>query len=243
MVRGLDIFKDWFKEFSDQYVLIGGTAASLAMQDFGIPFRATKDLDVVLHLEALTPQFGKRFWKFVEAGEYQIKQRNDGHPRLYRFQKPKPKNFPWMIELFSSLPKEVEIFKDSHLTPIPIGEDISNMSAILLDKEYYDFVISGRRIKNGLAWIGEDRLIPLKAFACLNLRQSLEGGESSIQMDDIHKHLRDVIALTGLISPELRIELTPTISNNLETFINNVDTDQHPEFLPVSDRLRLAYCL
>ena len=56
MVRGLDIFTEWFKKFSDQYVLIGGTAASLAMQDFGVPFRGTKDLDVVLHLEVLTSE-------------------------------------------------------------------------------------------------------------------------------------------------------------------------------------------
>ena len=61
MVRGLDVFTQWFKEFSDQYVLIGGTAASLAMKEFGVPFRGTKDLDVVLHLEALTPEFGEIF--------------------------------------------------------------------------------------------------------------------------------------------------------------------------------------
>lgn len=31
MVRGLDIFRTWFASYSNQYVLIGGTAATLAM--------------------------------------------------------------------------------------------------------------------------------------------------------------------------------------------------------------------
>ena len=73
MVRGLDLFQDWFAAFADQYVLIGGTAASLTMEDAGLAFRATKDLDVVLHVEALTPAFGEAFWKFVEASGYEIR--------------------------------------------------------------------------------------------------------------------------------------------------------------------------
>lgn len=71
MVRGLAIFQDWFKDFENQYVLIGGTAASIAMTEAGMPFRGTKDLDIVLHVEALTPAFGQRFWAFVQAGGYQ----------------------------------------------------------------------------------------------------------------------------------------------------------------------------
>ena len=72
MVKGLDVFQAWFAEHADQYVLIGGTAASLTMDEAGLVFRATKDLDVVLHVEVLTPAFGVAFWKFVEAGGYEI---------------------------------------------------------------------------------------------------------------------------------------------------------------------------
>lgn len=52
MVRGLDIFQERFAAYVDQYVLIGGTAATLAMEEGGLEFRATKDLDIVLHVEA-----------------------------------------------------------------------------------------------------------------------------------------------------------------------------------------------
>ncbi|MFZ3161580.1 MAG: hypothetical protein WA134_15720 [Rhodoferax sp.] len=29
MVKGLDVFRAWFKDHADQYILIGGTAATL----------------------------------------------------------------------------------------------------------------------------------------------------------------------------------------------------------------------
>ncbi|RYH24746.1 MAG: hypothetical protein EON54_24475, partial [Alcaligenaceae bacterium] len=59
MVRGLDIFQERFAPYVDQYVLIGGTASSLVMEDAGLEFRATKDLDIVMHVKALTPAFGE----------------------------------------------------------------------------------------------------------------------------------------------------------------------------------------
>ena len=48
MVKGLDVFRGHFAGYEDQYVLIGGTAATLAMAEAGLEFRATKDLDIVL---------------------------------------------------------------------------------------------------------------------------------------------------------------------------------------------------
>ena len=68
MVRGLDVFREHFAGHADQFVLIGGTAATLAMEEAGLEFRATKDLDIVLHIEALSPSFGEVFWRFIEAG-------------------------------------------------------------------------------------------------------------------------------------------------------------------------------
>ena len=42
-------------------MLIGGTAATLAMEDAGLDFRATKDLDIVLHIAALNAAFGTSY--------------------------------------------------------------------------------------------------------------------------------------------------------------------------------------
>ena len=58
MVKGLDVFQKHFANHADQFILIGGTAATLTMERAGLDFRATKDLDIVLHIEALTPAFG-----------------------------------------------------------------------------------------------------------------------------------------------------------------------------------------
>ena len=86
MVRGLAVFREYFADYSEQFLLIGGTAATIAMEEAGLEFRATKDLDIVLHIEALTPAFGETFWRFIETGRYEIRQASDtGKPVLYRF--------------------------------------------------------------------------------------------------------------------------------------------------------------
>lgn len=146
MVKGLSIFQEWFSRFEEQYVLIGGTAAAITMAEAGLPFRGTKDLDIILHVEALTPEFGKLFWEFVKAGGYLQKEGDSQkQPCLYRFQKPQDEEFPYMLELFSRIPDGLDFVPPGHLTPIPMDEQISSLSAILLDRDYYQFVMEGRK--------------------------------------------------------------------------------------------------
>ncbi len=66
MVKGLDIFYEYFSEYSDQYVLIGGSACDLSFSNYDEDFRATKDLDMVLIVEAQTKEFAQRFWEFIK---------------------------------------------------------------------------------------------------------------------------------------------------------------------------------
>ncbi|HEY5101421.1 MAG TPA: hypothetical protein VII70_01455 [Steroidobacteraceae bacterium] len=50
-----------------------------------------------------------------------------------------------MLELFCRAPDGIILVPGAHLTPIPVDEAVASLSAILLDKDYYDeFVISGR---------------------------------------------------------------------------------------------------
>jgi hypothetical protein len=76
MVKGLDLFKKHFANFQEKYVLIGGTACMLVMEEAGIPFRATKDLDIVLSVEVLNQEFVSAFKKFVDQGNYQNRQQS-----------------------------------------------------------------------------------------------------------------------------------------------------------------------
>jgi hypothetical protein len=219
MVRGLDIFRTWFADHADQYILIGGTAATLAMEEAGLEFRATKDLDIVLHVEALTPEFGQAFWKFIDAGGYTIRQISDtGKPVFYRFQKPTDPYFPVMVELFARAPDGFVPAPGSRLTPIPLDDAVSSLSAILLDDAYYEFILTGRREVNGLPWVAEDRLIPLKAIAWLELSARKERGEPVDSMN-IRKHLIDVLRLAQLFTPATRIALAGRIAEDMTRFL------------------------
>jgi hypothetical protein len=237
MVRGLDIFRERFAAYVDQYVLIGGTAASLTMEEAGLEFRATKDLDIVLHVEALTPAFGKAFWAFVEDAGYQIRQASDtGKPIFYRFQKPADAQYPAMVELFARAPHGWPLAEGSTLTPIPLDEAVSSLSAILLDEVYYAFIMAGRRNVNGLPWIGEDRLIPLKAVAWLELTARKEQG-AQVDAKDVRKHLNDVLRLAQLLAPTTRIPVDKKIGVDLTRFLVAVaaDTSINPKALQMGN--------
>lgn len=225
MVKGLDVFQGWFAEYANQYILIGGTAATLTMEEAGLAFRATKDLDIVLHVEALTPAFGAAFWKFVEAGGYEIRQASDtGKPIFYRFQKPTDDRYPVMVELFARAPDGLKPAEGSQLTPIPLDEAVSSLSAILLDEAYYAFIMAGRREVDGLPWVGEDRLIPLKAIAWLDLSARKEEG-AKVDAKDVRKHVNDVLRLSQLLAPATRIPLDKKISDDMTRFLTAIGSD------------------
>ena len=67
MVTGIERWKEYFSDYKDKYVLIGGAACNLLEEEFDMNPRATKDLDLVLVVEALTPDFGLRLWDFIKA--------------------------------------------------------------------------------------------------------------------------------------------------------------------------------
>ncbi len=242
MVRGQAIFQEWFKDFENHYVLIGGTAASITMNEAGVPFRGTKDLDIVLHVEILTPAFGQKFWEFVQAGGYQQKEGDPkSKPCLYRFQKPQDEEFPYMLELFSRVPDGLNFVPPGHLTPIPMDEQVSSLSAILLDDEYYQFVLTGRRNKHGMpSWVGEDRLIPLKAVAWMEMTERVRQGEA-VDSKKINKHLADIVQLAALLQPGQVIELPVKLQADLQAFAQVVAALNRPEQLQAMDRIAAAY--
>lgn len=61
MVKGLDTFQKYFADYEEQYVLIGGAACDILFESNEVNFRATRDLDMVLIVEALTPELEKNF--------------------------------------------------------------------------------------------------------------------------------------------------------------------------------------
>ena len=217
MVRGLELFREHFKNYSEQYMLIGGTACSVIMEDAGLEFRATKDLDIVLCAEALTDDFFKAFWEFVQAGGYTIRQKSDGKPQLYRFSKPADKNYPYMLELFSRRP-DFRIAEDAHLAPIPSDDEVYSLSAILLNDNYYTLIRKGVTVINGISVVEANYLIPLKVKAFWDLRQRKLDGEN-IDSDTVAKHKRDIFRLLTVAETAPQITLPDDMKSGIDRFI------------------------
>lgn len=194
MVKGLDTFRNFFVGFENQYVLIGGAACDILFSDNEGQFRATRDLDIVLIAEALTPEFGEKLWEFIKLGQYRNKATGSGKPQFYRFDKPEQDNYPKMIELFART--DCELKEISGLTPIHVGDDISSLSAILLDDDYYKTLLDGKININGLSVLRPEYLILFKAKAYMDLRSRKEIGEN-IDSRDIKKHKNDILRISA----------------------------------------------
>ncbi|MBN8815230.1 MAG: hypothetical protein J0J06_07260 [Sphingomonas sp.] len=251
MVVGINRFREHFAGHDHQFVLIGGAASDLLMTDAGLDFRATKDLDIVLIVEALDAAFAERFWAFVEEGGYEVRQQSEGKRVLYRFQKPASRDYPAMLELFSRKPEGLTLADDSHLTPLPIDEEAASLSAILLDNDYYDFLKGMVRIVDAIPVLDEAAIIPFKARAWIDMIARRAEG---IRVDDkdIKKHRNDVARLLQLLAADAQYELPATVRTDMTTFANALAEEQ--DFEPkafgvamtrvvVVERLRAAYQL
>ena len=221
MVKGLEVFREHFRNFAEHYVLIGGTACDIAMTNAGLAFSATKDLDIVLYLEALDAEFVRAFWEFVRAGGYEIQEKSTGEKQFYRFQKPTNTDYPFMLELFSRQPDVLQVPEGSHLTPLPIEEDVSSLSAILLDNDYYDFIRAGRQEIDGLPMVGAAQLIALKARAWLDLTEREKRGEQ-IDSKTIKKHKNDVFRLYQILDPATDPGAPEAVKNDIREFISRM---------------------
>ena len=219
MVKGIDTFREYFRDFTDQYVLIGGAACDISFGNNNVDFRATRDLDVVLIVEALTRAFGEQFWEFIREGGYQNRAKSSGAPQFYRFDKPMQERFPQMIELFSRT--EYVLESGSELTPVHIDDSVSSLSAILLSDAYYQTLLQGRDVIDGFSVLRPTWLIPFKAKAWLDLTERKSRGEH-VDSRDMKKHRNDIIRLASELVLE-RCELQDEVRRDMGRFIDQMD--------------------
>ena len=224
MVIGLEKFREYFTGHENHYAIIGGAACDMLFNAAGIPFRATKDIDMVLCVEVVDAAFGEKFKAFLDAGGYEARERSDGKREFYRFHKPKDKNFPYMIELFSRKPGTLTLPKEAALTPIPVEEDVVSLSAILLDDGYYDAIQSAKRVIDGVTAVDETVLIPFKGRAFLDLSDRAAKGEK-IDTKSINKHRNDVFRLAQLLPTGAKIKLADGIVTDLRRFLAIIEKD------------------
>lgn len=188
--------------------------------------RATDDIDMILVIEKMTPEFGQRFWEFIDEGKYENLQRKreDKEPvtELFRFLEPK-NGFPVQIELLSKYPDVLGVPTGFHLTPIPVGEEIPSLSAILLDEEYYRHTIDSSIIEEGICIANPLSLLYLKVKAFLNLTEEKKINPN-VRSADIKKHRDDVFKLLAMrIDPFTPVELSATMKDEVSVFINTME--------------------
>lgn len=222
MVKGLDTFRKYFEKYEDQYVLIGGAACDIVFESNDTVFRATRDLDMVLIVEALTPEFGEKFWEFIQDGKYRNKATNGERPQFYRFDKPEDDSFPKMVELFCR--SDFELREMTGITPIHIDDTVSSLSAILLNDDYYNVLLAGKVIADGLSVLRPEYLILFKAKAYLDLKQRKENGEK-IDSDDIKKHKKDVLRIAAELMLESITVLPETVKTDIDSFIESLEQE------------------
>lgn len=203
-MKGLEKFREAFEAYSENYVIIGGTACDIAMTGTAVRPRATHDIDMIVVVEMMTKEFAEHFWQFVRDAGYRPEKRRQVESEtpkyeFYRFVGGKP-DYPEMIELLSRHQDILGEPKGLIVEPLPLGDEISSLSAIIMNDDFYHFTISHSRLTNGIRHADSAALIALKARAYLNLQQDRADGKR-VNSKDVKKHRSDILKNVVIMEP------------------------------------------
>ena len=224
MVKGLEHFREYFKEYSESFILVGGVASYLLLDEAGAPkLRATRDLDIVLLMKP-REDFLNAIKEYIKLGGYEIQRGARDQATFYRFQKPKLGEFPVMIELFATAEAEFDLADDQHIIPVENEAGIESLSAILLDDEYYSIIKKNAVERDGIYLLNEMALIPFKAKAYLEIK---ERGEDS---KNWKKHRADIINLAvTFLTDETEEKLSGNVREHFVEFMKQVKDELTPD--------------
>ena len=221
IVNGIGTFREAFTPFADSFIVIGGSACRAVIPDGDIRPRKTTDIDMVLVPQELTAGFIGTFWKFIKDGGYKFASRKnkEGDRRyvFYSFVDGK-EGYPDQIELLSRPDESIGTPAEHHIEYIDTGEDYSHLSAIILDRNYYDYLTSHFETVDGIRFASADALVCLKALAYLNLTADKRDGKR-VNDDDIKKHRRDVIMAAAYLPVGERYKVSESIRQTLDDFL------------------------
>lgn len=225
MVAGIEKFRQFFKDYPDHYAIIGGAACDILFDVAGLPFRATKDIDMVLCIEVVDAGFGEKLSDFLNAGGYEAREQSSGRREFYRFHKPKNKDFPFMLELFSKAPETITLPKDTGIVRLEVEDDIVSLSAILLDPQYFEALQNGKRVESGVTILDQSILIPFKARAFLDLTRRRAEGDQAVKGDDIKKHRADVFRLSQLLPGNAIVQVKAPLREDVRSFLVAIEEE------------------
>ncbi len=218
-VIGLDDFARYFAGYEECYTIIGGAACEILMSQTPIDFRATKDIDMIILFEDKFKEFAELFWNYVRDGGYTYGWKNSDEPHFYRFTDPKD-GYPKQIELFSRKPN-YHLESPTPIVPIHIDDDVSSLSAILLNDDFYNFMLKGRTVIRGLSVLETSYIIPFKMMAWVNLMHEKAEGRH-VNSRDLRKHKNDVFQLFQIVPEGETIEVTGDVADSVDAFLEMI---------------------
>ena len=127
-----------------------------------------------------------------------------------------------MIELFSRV--DFELKGNVGITPLHVDDNVSSLSAILLDDDYYQMLIKGRIVENGYSVLSPEYLILFKAKAFLDLSTRKEAG-GLVDSSDIKKHKKDVLRLTVEMILNPVLDLPQSVYDDIQMFVLKLKED------------------
>ena len=224
------------QKYPDSYVIIGGIATSLILEERGFPFRETKDFDIVLLADANNPDFNKDLCALLKEGKYKNAISN-GKKACYRFIEPETPGYPRIIELFSH---EEHAYLHNYLQKIQITFNEEDLSTIVLNDEVVDFIKERKiTIDLGVSVVDALGLIALKSHAYFrNLK--LYNEKQIVGRENYAKHKNDVIRLLlSLNGDEGSIRMPDLIKQDCSSF-RQVLNDSKSEFKNINKNAKIS---
>ena len=154
---------------------------------------------------------------------------NEFKHEYYRFTNPQDKTYPKQIELFARYTGILNLPPDAHIEPISVGEDLSSLSVILMDDNYYAFTIEHSRNIDDIHVASPEALIFLKAKAYTEMLDRKAEGKL-VDSRDIEKHKKDIFRLIAMLPQDSHFTLPEKMKNDMNDFYQRVGELSNPDF-------------
>lgn len=128
------------------------------------------------------------------------------------------------IALFRPVSREQENLIQIAFLRSDIDDEVSNLSAILLDDEYYRLLVENRASAGGVAVLSVEGLIPFKAKAWLDLSARRAGGQA-VDEKSVEKHRNDVCRLATLLAGGERPAMSEGVRADMRRFLEAYESD------------------
>lgn len=219
MVRGIENFRDFFKEVTDSFVILGGVACQEWFKTTHYIFRSTKNIDIFLIPGPKNGNFGKKFWDYLLLGNYSIREQSGKKKIFFRFSHPKNIDYPEKIELLSHPEIDFSPLQEIGISSLQFDRDIPNLSALFLQEDYYHLALECRmQSSSGLPLLSPGALLTLKIRAFLDL-ETARGEGKTVWKSEIKKHRNDVFRLVYLLGERFENQLSQSIRADLTSFL------------------------